>query len=438
MASEGKKGGIGTWGAAFLGVGSMVGAGIFALLGEAGAVAGAAVWASFAFGGLIAGLLGYVIARLGVRYPSSGGLMAYLSEGFGARRIPGIAAWMYYFAGIIITAMVAVAFGNYGAAIIFGESAPLIWTKILATAMVIVITVVVIIGAEAVIKLQSIIAIVVIAIFAIFIVATVSQLNTTFLSPSDYPPVRSIASAAALTFFAYLGFAVISFATGDMKDPARTLPRAMYLAIGIATGIYVLVSLGVFGSLPVNDVIAHGSIALAVAAIPVLGPAGFLMMAIAALISTTACTNSGLYAAGNVTRDMAMRGEFPSFFGGRSRVGGPRGLVITSVIVLLMLNLLNLTAIASLGSAVALIIFLIICAAAFVLRKETGTRTWILVLTAALTAIVLVLFIIDLIGSEPATVVFIVITIALAVVLDAAWRRVKKRRQQAEISASAG
>ena len=103
-----------------------------------------------------------------------------------------------------------------------------------------------------------------------------------------------------------------------------------------------------------------------------------------------------------------------------------------------MLNLLNLTAIASLGSAVALIIFLIICAAAFVLRKETGTRTWVLVLTAALTAIVLVLFIIDLIGSEPATVVFIVITIALAVVLDAAWRRVKKRRQQAELGAAEG
>ena len=175
--------------------------------------------------------------------------------------------------------------------------------------MVILITAIVIVGTEAVMRLQSIIAMIVRAIFAIFIVATTSQLHTAFLSASDYPPVRSIASAAALTFFAYLGFAVISFATGDMKDPARTLPQAMYLAIGIATGIYVLVSLGVFGSLPVNDVIAHGSIALAVAAIPVLGRAGFLMMAVAALISTTACTNSGLYAAGNVTRDMAMRGE---------------------------------------------------------------------------------------------------------------------------------
>jgi len=70
-----------------LGVGSMVGAGIFALLGEAGAVAGAAVWISFLIGGIVAGLLGYVCAKLGMRFPSSGGLITYLTEGFGLGRV---------------------------------------------------------------------------------------------------------------------------------------------------------------------------------------------------------------------------------------------------------------------------------------------------------------------------------------------------------------
>ncbi len=435
MVDEQKKV-IGVWGGAFLGVGSMVGAGIFALLGEAGAVAGAAAWFSFVLGGFIAGLLGYVVARLGVRYPSSGGLMAYLSEGFGARRLPGIGGWMFYFAGLIVAAMVALAFGNYASAIVFGESAPLIWAKIFATIMVIVITAVVILGAEAVIRLQSIIAVITLLIFAIFIVATVSQLHVAYLSPENYAPARSVVAAVALTFFAYLGFATVSFAVGDMRDPARTLPRAMYLSIAIATAVYVLISLGVFGSLPVDQVIANGQIALAVAAIPVLGQAGFLMMAIAALISCAACTNSGLYAAGNVTRDMAERGMFPGFFGGRSRVGGPRGVAISAVLVLLLLNLLNLNAIASLGSALALIIFIVVCAAAFVLRKETGTRGWIILFTAALTTIVLVLFIIDLIGSEPTTVVFIFVVAGLAVVLDAVWRQIKARRHQAETSTS--
>src|SRR5213082_3220499 len=68
-------------GATFLGIGSMIGAGIFALLGEAGAIAGAAVWISFLIGGVVALLLGYVCAKLGTRYPSSGGLITYLIEG---------------------------------------------------------------------------------------------------------------------------------------------------------------------------------------------------------------------------------------------------------------------------------------------------------------------------------------------------------------------
>src|SRR5688500_7394806 len=96
-------------GATVLGIGSMIGAGIFALLGEAGAVAGAAVWISFLIGGIVAGLLGYVCAKLGMTYPSSGGLITYLIKGFGVGRLVGVASWLGYIAAIVIvTAMVAV------------------------------------------------------------------------------------------------------------------------------------------------------------------------------------------------------------------------------------------------------------------------------------------------------------------------------------------
>ena len=100
-------------GAAMLGVGSMVGAGIFALLGEAGAVAGSAVWLSFLCGGLIAGLLGYVVAKLGATYPSSGGLVTFLVKGFGSGHLTGIVSWLLYMSSIIVSAMVAVSFGGY-------------------------------------------------------------------------------------------------------------------------------------------------------------------------------------------------------------------------------------------------------------------------------------------------------------------------------------
>jgi amino acid transporter len=100
-------------GAAFLGVGAMVGAGIFALLGQVAVVAGSAVWLSFLLAGIVAALLGYTVVKLGVRYPSSGGLFAYLMQGFGNGRLVGISAWLGYFAAIVIVcSMVAVSFGR--------------------------------------------------------------------------------------------------------------------------------------------------------------------------------------------------------------------------------------------------------------------------------------------------------------------------------------
>ena len=102
----------------------MIGAGIFALLGEAGAVAGAAVWISFLIAGIVAGLIGYVCVKLGVAYPTSGGLITYLIAGFGHGRLTGIAAWLGYMAAVVIvTAMVAVSFGGYATSLFIGDDA---------------------------------------------------------------------------------------------------------------------------------------------------------------------------------------------------------------------------------------------------------------------------------------------------------------------------
>ena len=84
----------------------------------------------------------------------------------------------------------------------------------------------------------------------------------------------------ALTFFAFLGFGVITFAATSLANPRHDLPRAMYLALGIATVIYVAVALGVFGTLTVQKVISSGGTALAVAAEPVLGSAGYHLMTV--------------------------------------------------------------------------------------------------------------------------------------------------------------
>ena len=113
--------------AAFIGVGAMVGAGIFSLLGAAGEVAGAAVWISFLIAGAIAMLQGYSFAKFGSRYPSAGGFLEYVRRGFGNGHLLGIVAWLLLAVNCIITAMVAVSFGSYASGAFSDRSAA--WIK---------------------------------------------------------------------------------------------------------------------------------------------------------------------------------------------------------------------------------------------------------------------------------------------------------------------
>jgi amino acid transporter len=201
----------------------------------------------------------------------------------------------------------------------------------------------------------------------------------------------------------------------------------MFLALGITTALYVLISAGVFGTLTVDQVVESGDTALAVAARPVLGDAGVVMIAVAAMLSMSTSVNANLYAATGSTKKLAEVGLFPPVFGQLAHVGGTRGLVISVVAILLMANLMDLSAIASLGSVVALTIFLVTGAAAYRLRAEIGARTWVLVTAILLTAVVLVVFAVDTARTAPETFTAMIAILALAVVLDLVWTRVRRK-----------
>ena len=93
---------------------------------------------------------------------------------------------------------------------------------------------------------------VVVGILVVFAVVTLVNMDPSLLAPSGYPPLRDIVSSVALTFFAFLGFGIITFTAKDLADPSRQLPRAMFLALSIATVIYIAIALGVFGTLTVE------------------------------------------------------------------------------------------------------------------------------------------------------------------------------------------
>jgi amino acid transporter len=418
------KGALTVRGATVLGIGSMIGAGIFALLGEAGAVAGSAVWISFLIGGGVAGLLGYVCSKLGMRFPSSGGLITYLIEGFGQGRLVGIACWLGYMAAIVIvTAMVAVSFGGYATALFVGEHASGGWDNLFITLVLLVMLGINLVGATFVANAQSVLVAIVLGAFAVFIVVTLVNLNTDLLAFSSYPSLSKIISSVALTFFAYLGFNVITFTAGDLRNPRRDLPRAMGGALGITTLVYVLIAIGVFGTLTTSQVIGYGETAIAEAARPTLGDAGFTIMAIVALLSTAGCTNATLYASGNLTSQLAKTGLFPHFFGEESRLGRHAGLLITTGLVLIVANAVDLSAIASVGSAVSLMVFLFVGLAGWRRRADTNSNPVIVALAIIVIAVVLGFFAVDTVQNAPDTFTAIILLGLLAIVLDAMVRR---------------
>ena len=412
--------------ATFIGVGSMVGAGIFALLGAAGAVAGSAVWVSFLIAGIIAALQGYSFAKLGATYPSGGGILTFLSRGFGEGHLAGIGSWLFFTAGSIVVAMIATSFGGYASAVLTEDDAG--WAKVFAVALILVMSGLNTIGSTAVARVQSVIVVIVLVILVLFAVVTIANWDLSLLSPAGYPGVQEIIASVALTFFAFLGFGVITFTAKDLPNPARQLPKAIYFALAIATTVYVAVSLGVFGTLTADQVVEYGTTALAEAAKPTLGQAGYVLMVITALFSTTGAVNAGLYPSIGMSAHLASVGQFPPVFG-RSVGRFPVGLIVMAVLAIVLVIGFDLNKIASIGSAVALLVFSAVSVAHLRLFRKTGASVIVLVVGLVATLGTFVVFCTTTLIDEPATAIALVAIIALAVILDFGWKAAAKGRQ---------
>lgn len=418
-------------GAIVLGVGAMVGAGIFALLGEAAEFAGSAVWLSFVLAGAVAAALAYSMVKFAVRWPLSGGLVAYLRHGYKSPRVLGVTSWLGYLAAfLVVGAMVANSFGDYAADAFTGGDPGGWQSKAFAAALVVGGAVLSATGPKLIDRAQSVIVGLLLVVFTVFVVTTLPNADFSLMAPSTYPDASSIISSVALTFFAFLGFGVITFVTGDLREPRRQLPIAVYGALAITTVLYVAVALAVFGTLPVDEVIEAGPLALAQAAEPALGQAGYAMMTLAALLATASSVTAILYASVGLTRSLAESGTFPAGFGPSGRLGKHSGLIITATLMVIFVVTLSLEALASVGSAVSLAVFFMVAWAAFRLRRELNASTLITALAFLASGVVLVWFAIDLYVNQKRSFWAMIVLVALAFVVDELWSR---RRRAAQI-----
>jgi len=386
-----KKKAFGLWSAVFLGIGSMVGAGIFVLLGEAGAIAGNLVWVSFILGGIIALLSGYSLAKLSFAFPSRGGVIEYLVQCYGEGVFSGTISVLYYISAMVAIAVVAKTFGTYASMMIHNSSSAL-YVNSYAVGILLFFMVINLAGASIIAKSENIIVIFKLSVLTIFTIIALFYINPELLKISDAPPLKNIFSAISLTFFAYAGFMIITNTAEDIEDPKRNILRAMILAILIVMVLYVAITFAVFGNLPLEEIIKAQDYALAEAAKPAFGELGFEIMSITALVSTASSINANLYAVTNVTYQMAKEGELPKIY--EINVwNSTEGLIVSTIILILFVLFFNLNEIAMIGSILILFVHLIVhIGHLFQIEKSKASKLLIyLAIVATATAIILAL-----------------------------------------------
>ncbi len=284
-------------GAVAIGIGGMVGGGIFAVLGVAAEQAGGATPLAFAIAGVVAALTAYSYTKLSLGYPSGGGTVHFIDQVFGRDPVTGTVNVVLWAGYIATTGLYAAAFGNYGASLLPGdaESSAAVF-KSLAVVGVAVPWWINLSNAGLIARTEGIVVAIKMSILLLVVAAGVPSVDSGRLGADTWSSPASIIAAGMLVFVAYEGFELISNASADMVRPRRNLPLAYGLSVGIVVVLYIAISAVVVGSLAPAEIEAAADFALAEAASASLGQIGFTLVGMSALLATFSAlaTISGL------------------------------------------------------------------------------------------------------------------------------------------------
>ena len=363
-----------------MGVGGMVGGGIFSVLGLSVGMAGHAAPIAFALGGFIALLTGYSYSKLGLAFRSDGGSFTYMEKSVKNQNIAAIGGWMLLVGYIGTMALYAYTFGVYGAAMPnLTPEQTRAFHHFLESFILLLFLGINLYGIRAAGETEVLIVLTKVIILALF-----TGIGIFFVRPENMLPVfnksaTSILMGAALIFVAYEGFELIPNAVNEMKHPTRDLPRSMIISIIVTLTIYILVAIVAVGNLTPEEIARAKEYALAEAARPFLGQAGFTLIGLGALLSTASAINATLFGTARLAMVMAQEKDLPRIFSFRERTKDIPwvSLVVLTAITLIFVNVADLSLISSFASSTFLLIFVFINYSALRLYREIhGKLIW--------------------------------------------------------------
>jgi APA family basic amino acid/polyamine antiporter len=345
------------------GIGNIIGAGIYVLVGEAAGVAGNMVWLAFLAGALVALCTGLNYAELGAMYPRAASEYVYLGRAYGSRLLSFLTQWTMLMTEVIAAAAVSLGFASYMAALTGLPTVPV------AIALILGLTALGMLGMRESLRLNTALSLIAIAGLLVVIAAGVGDLGSVSYTAATQG-IDGILAATTIVFFAYIGFDNIANLSEETVRPEKTIPRALIISVAVSTVLYVLVGLTAVSLVPWQE-LSESEAPLALAASRVLGESAFNLLAIAALLTTTNTVLVLLIVSSRIIYGMAREGALPSVLGRVSpKAQTPlASLILVALIALAFLSFGDIGVVARITSFGSLFTFALVNLAMLHLRR---------------------------------------------------------------------
>jgi amino acid transporter len=414
-----KKDSLTLKGAVALGTGVMIGAGIFALLGQVAELSG--TWFPFIFiiGAIISGFSAYSYIKVSNAYPSAGGIAMILMKAYGKTTLTAAASVLMALSMIINESLVARTFGSYTLQLFDVESNSL-WVPALGVALLILAYLINVSGNKIIGKTSQLMAIIKIVGIIVFAVGglwvadfTLSDVLPSSVDVNNYSAASYI-GAIALSILAYKGFTTITNSGGEITKPHKNVGRSIIISLLICTIVYFLVAISVNASLSITEIVQAKDYSLAEAARPAFGNYGLYFTVGIAIVATISGVIASIFAVSRMTAMLTDMKLIPHSHFGMSGSVQKHMLIYVVVIAITLTIFFDLSRIASIGAIFYLIMDMVVHWGVFKhLRKEVNANGIILISALLLDLIVLIAFLWIKANSD----IFVVIVSAIGVVL---------------------
>ncbi len=415
-----KKDSLTLKGAVALGTGVMIGAGIFALLGQVAELSG--TWFPYIFivGAIISGFSAYSYIKVSNAYPSAGGIAMILMKAYGKSTLTAAASVLMALSMVINESLVARTFGSYTLQL-FDIEKNSIWVPALGVALLILAYIVNVSGNKVIGKTSQFMAIVKIVGIVVFAAGALwaaefalSDLIPAATAEAGNYSAASYIGALALSILAYKGFTTITNSGGEITNPHKNVGRSIIISLLICTVVYFLVALAVNASLSIPEIVSAKDYSLAEAAKPVFGNYGLYFTVGIAIVATISGVIASIFAVSRMTAMLTDMKLIPHSHLGMSGSIQKHMLIYIVVIAILLTIFFDLSRIASIGAIFYLVMDMIVHWGVFKhLRKEVNANGVILIAALLLDLIVITAFLWIKANSD----LLVVIVSAIGVIL---------------------